>query len=153
VNGSTAIDLRVDFAGAATAGVGDEVANEPEATTVDGLDPLRLAGGVAEDAAGVANGRGEGGLGDVHVRPERVEQSFLRHDAVALLDEVVQQLEHARFRFHRFPAAAQLVTIEIELEITESKHSFQGFRTLSPHFLPDFAAQPIHIDVTVYRGR
>ena len=108
--------------GSGSAGPADVVAHlgdELVPAGVDGLDdPLRLPV-VADRAAGSLDPRREGRLRHEPVTPDRVEQLLLRHDPVAVDDQMAEQLEHLRLDVHRPGRPGQREPLVVQLELPE----------------------------------
>jgi hypothetical protein len=70
-----------------------------------------------------ADGPGQGGLGDEHAGPDRVLQFVLVYCTVAVLNEVDQQIEHARLDLDLVVAAPQLTPRHVDREAAEAVES------------------------------
>ena len=61
----------------------------------------------------------ERGLADEPVAPDVVEQFGLRHDPVAVSDQVGEDVEHLRLDVLDRPATTQLETVGVDLAVAE----------------------------------
>ena len=97
----------------------DDGQEEAVAAPVRGADhPLGAAGVTDGVARGLDPGR-QRRLTDEPIAPDAVEQLDLGHDAVAVLHEQTQDVEHLRLDMTRLPAPAQLEAAGVELELVE----------------------------------
>src|SRR5262249_33913981 len=76
--------------------------DEAVAAPVRGTDDARGAAVVADSLARRFDAAGERRLADEAIAPNVVEELFLRHDPIALLDQVAEHVEHLRFDVLRF---------------------------------------------------
>jgi len=107
--------------GGSAAGRGDgavrphlHVADETESLAGDGADQLLVVAAVAERLAGGVDAAGQGGIRHDPAAPDRGDEVVLAHDAVAVLHQVDQQVEHLRLDRDRFEAPAQLPPVGIK---------------------------------------
>src|SRR5581483_7660211 len=87
----------------------------------DGADQLLRLAGVADRAARRVDVGGERGVRDRAPAPERGEQILSRDDAVAILDEIDQEIEHERLDGNRLAAAGELPRIGVKRMIGKEK--------------------------------
>ena len=97
----------------------DDRRNEAVAAAVRGADHALGAPVVADRLARGLDAARQRRLAHEPVAPDVVEQLFLRHDAVAVLDEVAQHVEHLGLDVARLAPAAQLEARRVELELVE----------------------------------
>ncbi len=64
----------------------------------------------------------ERGFAHEPVAPDVVEQLFLRHDAISVLDQEAQHLEDLRFDVAEFALPAQFDAFGVELEPVELEY-------------------------------
>ena len=74
---------------------------------------------VAERAAGGVDAGGEGGVRDAAAAPDRLEQLVLAHHALAMADQVDQEVEHLRLDLDCRTGRPQLAAVRIEGEAVE----------------------------------
>ena len=97
---------------------GDELV----AAAVHGADHLLRCAVVADGDPGGSHPAGERRLADEAVPPDRVQQLRLRHDPVAVLDQVGQDVEDLRLDVHRRPAPPDLEARRVDHTVVELVH-------------------------------
>jgi hypothetical protein len=93
--------------------------DEAVAPAVNRLDRLRAGAATLQRLADGRHGGGQHGLGDVLAPPELVEELPLRHYPVAVLEQVVEQVEGLGCELDDLAAAAELEERHVELEFGE----------------------------------
>ncbi len=107
--------------GGALGRFGANLGDELVPAAVHRLDDTLGGAVVADRPPGRLHPRGEGRLRDEPIAPDLVEQLLLRHDAVPMLDEVTEELEHLGLDVdgsgrtdEREPLVVELVLVEPE---------------------------------------
>ena len=85
-------------------------------------DVAGMAPRVAQGAAQVADGRGEGRVAHADARPERREDLLLGHDPIAVAEQQLQQLARLTGERYHLGAGHELARDRIELEAVEAEH-------------------------------
>ena len=85
-----------------------------------GLDVARLIDLFIQGTAYDRNGSSQRGLGDLNRRPDAFQQLGLRDDPLPMGDQECQHVERFRTECHDLTATSQLVSVYVELELTES---------------------------------
>ncbi len=96
--------------------------HELVAAAVHRADHALLAPVVAERSPRRLHPRRERGLRHEARTPDLLEQLRLRHDAVAMRDEVAHDVEHLRLDVHAGAGAADLVRVDVKLDVPEPQH-------------------------------
>jgi len=87
------------------------------------LDELWLATAAANGSAYLCDTTGQGPITDALLRPQLLEEFLLWHDAVAMLDEVGQDVKHERFKLDECTGTVQFIALRVELEVSKDiKH-------------------------------
>ena len=89
-------------------------ADKAEAFARDGADQALLLAAVADRLARGIDAAGQRRIRDDAAPPDRGDQVVLADDAVAILDQVDQQIEHLRLERDQLAAAPQFAPILIE---------------------------------------
>ena len=102
------------------------VAHEANAFALEGADQLLALAGVAERLACCIDAAGEGRFRHDPAVPDRGDEIVLGDDAIAVLDQANQQVEHLRLDGDRLGGATQLAPVGVKRMIGKDK----------PHVLP-----------------
>jgi hypothetical protein len=78
---------------------------------MQGLNQALHTSGVPDGLAGSTDSAGEGGFAHNPTRPQLCEEFLFGDEAVAMLDEIGQQVEYLGFDFDRPTGAAQLIAL------------------------------------------
>jgi hypothetical protein len=104
------------------------LAKEPKASPRDRSQPRLVATAVANRPARRADSTGQGRLGHGASTPHRVEQFRLVDHAVAMGDQMDEQVEHLRFDVARRAAPQQFSAGDIDLAIAKGEDHDQPLR-------------------------
>jgi len=96
------------------------IGHEPVTPAMDRLDDPLISAGVANSAAGGLDPAGQRRLGDEPVTPDLVEELGLRHDSLAMAQQIGQHIENLRLHADDLAGASQLDALDTQLTITES---------------------------------
>jgi hypothetical protein len=102
--------------------------DEADALALQRLDQPLLLAGVADRLARRVEAARHRGIGDDAALPDRADQFVLRDDAVAVLDQVGQEIEHLRLDRHRGTPPPQLAPAGVELAVIEPKTQWRASR-------------------------
>ena len=105
--------------GAAARGLLLHLADEAESALVDRADHLLRAAVVADHAPRRADARVERRIRHHAALPHRLEQLVLADDAVAVLQQIGEHVEHLRLDRHGLPGAAQFLLHQVNLVSAE----------------------------------
>jgi MFS family permease len=89
---------------------------------VEGLDEALIATAVADCISSRIDSAAYGSFRDNPSIPDSVEDFVFADDAVAVLHEEDQQVEHLWFDMHDFTLASQFVSTKVQLVVIKSKH-------------------------------
>src|SRR5262249_59409423 len=98
-----------------------DVADEAKPALVQGANQGLVIAAVPERAAGRADAGAERGLRDDAALPDRLDQLVLAYDALAILHEVNDQVEHLRLDMDDRAGTPQLVPSDIDLEVGKTE--------------------------------
>ena len=91
-----------------------DLPHEPKTLARDGADHSLILAGVADRGARGVDAAGQRRFGDDAAVPDALDQIVLGDDAVAVLDEVDQQIEHLRLDCDILAAAGEFAHAGIE---------------------------------------
>ena len=97
------------------------VADEAQALARDGADQLLVLAAVADRLARGVDAAGQRRIRHDPAAPDRSNQIVLADDAVAVLHQVNQQIEHLRLDRNGLGAAAQFAPIDVKRMIGKEK--------------------------------
>src|SRR5262249_57588569 len=89
---------------------------------------LVVEGSVGERVSGGVDAAGQGRIRDDTAAPDRGDQIVLADDAVAVLHQINQQVEHLRLDGDGIGAAAQFAAVDVKHMISQVKLHGQGRR-------------------------
>jgi len=95
--------------------------DETEAPARDGADQLLVFAAVADRLSGGVDAAGQGRIRHDPAVPDRGDEVVLADDAVAVLHQVNQKVEHLRLDGDGLGAAAELASVGIKPMIGEDK--------------------------------
>ena len=97
------------------------VADEAKALARDGADQALVPAAVADCPARRVDPAGQGGFRDDPPVPDLFNQIVLGDDAVAILDEIDEEVEHLRLDGNAFAAARKLAAVDVKYMIGKEK--------------------------------
>ena len=97
------------------------VADEAKALARDGADQPLLLAAVADRLARGIDAAGQRRFRNDAAAPDRVDKVVLADDALAVLHQVIEQVEHLRLDGNRVGAAPQLAPVRVEHMIAKEK--------------------------------
>jgi hypothetical protein len=109
------------FSGRRIAGMHVDVADEAKAPARDGSDHLLVSAAVADGLSGGVDAASQRGFRHDPAAPDRSDQIVLADDAVPILRQVSQQIEHLRLDMDGTPGAPQFTPFEIDLTVAEGE--------------------------------
>ena len=114
---------------------GPHVADEAQPLAGNGADQFLALATVADRLARGIDAAGQGRLRHDPAAPDRRDEIVLRDDAIAVLNEANQQIEHLRLDGNGFGAAVQLTPVGVEHVIGKEKlHAAAPRRFAKPLF-------------------
>jgi hypothetical protein len=104
-----------------TVRLGPHVGDEAQPLAGNGADQLLALATVADRLARRIDAAGEGCLRHDPAAPHRGDEIVLGDDAIAILNEANQQIEHLRLDGNGFRAAVQLTPVGVEYMVGKEK--------------------------------